>query len=208
MLDAWILVAIALAATAVSLLALRRTQQKLEGVFREVELLENHNRAAEEQKHGLEVEGELLKARLADREASIEELRARGAELESGNAALEKRSKDLETERSSLEQALETARSDRMRSEDALRSSEAACAKLEEARAALAADLGALRADHETLRSGMSGFQGEWRRQLSTLEEEIGTLIRQLGEFRKGTRLPLPDGEHEPEEETAAFLRR
>ena len=41
----------------------------------------------------------------------------------------------------------------------------------------------------------MVDFQGQWSHQLTTLEAEISTLIRQLGEFRKGTQLPIPRAE-------------
>ncbi len=44
----------------------------------------------------------------------------------------------------------------------------------------------------QALEKRVLGFQGDWSHQLTTLEEEIATLLRQLGEFRKGTQLPIP----------------
>jgi uncharacterized protein YhaN len=65
-------------------------------------------------------------------------------------------------------------------------------ARLEKARTELEAELDKLRREHESLEHRVVGFQGQWSHQLSTLEAEISTLIRQLGEFRKGTTLPIP----------------
>jgi cell division septum initiation protein DivIVA len=58
-------------------------------------------------------------------------------------------------------------------------------------RKALEARLATLLSEHQSLEQRVLGFQGEWSHQLSTLEEEIATLLRQLGEFRKGTQLPV-----------------
>ena len=65
---------------------------------------------------------------------------------------------------------------------------------LEQACAALEQKLRQLSADKEDLERRTRGFQGEWDRQMTTLEEEIQTVVRQLGEFRTGTKLPLPAG--------------
>jgi peptidoglycan hydrolase CwlO-like protein len=63
--------------------------------------------------------------------------------------------------------------------------------RLEKLRADLEADLARVRREHESLEFRVVEFQGTWSHQLSTLEAEIATLMRQLGEFRKGTQLPF-----------------
>jgi uncharacterized protein YhaN len=64
-------------------------------------------------------------------------------------------------------------------------------ARLEKLRADLETDLARLRREHESLEFRVVEFQGTWSHQLSTLEAEISTLMRQLAEFRKGTQLPF-----------------
>ena len=66
-----------------------------------------------------------------------------------------------------------------------------AAARLEKLRAELEGDLSRVRREHESLEFRVVEFQGTWTHQLSTLEAEISTLMRQLGEFRKGTQLPF-----------------
>jgi len=66
-----------------------------------------------------------------------------------------------------------------------------AAARLERVRAELESDLSRVRREHESLEFRVVEFQGTWTHQLSTLEAEISTLMRQLGEFRKGTQLPF-----------------
>src|SRR5258705_10845141 len=66
-----------------------------------------------------------------------------------------------------------------------------AAARLEKVRAELESDLGRVRREHESLEFRVVEFQGTWSHQLTTLEAEIATLMRQLGEFRKGTQLPF-----------------
>jgi septal ring factor EnvC (AmiA/AmiB activator) len=66
-----------------------------------------------------------------------------------------------------------------------------AAARLEKLRAELESDLGRVRREHESLEFRVVEFQGTWSHQLTTLESEIATLMRQLGEFRKGTQLPF-----------------
>ena len=70
--------------------------------------------------------------------------------------------------------------------------------RLQEACAALEKRLAGLTAEKEDLERRTRGFQGEWDRQMTTLEEEIQTVVRQLGEFRRGTKLPLPAAEPPP----------
>ena len=72
-----------------------------------------------------------------------------------------------------------------------LREREEAASKLQESCAALESRLAALSVEKEDLERRTRSFQGEWDRQITTLEEEIQTVVRQLGEFRRGTRLPL-----------------
>jgi chromosome segregation ATPase len=72
-----------------------------------------------------------------------------------------------------------------------LKEREEAQAKLEQSCAALESRLAALAVEKEELERRTRSFQGEWDRQITTLEEEIQTVVRQLGEFRRGTRLPL-----------------
>lgn len=72
-----------------------------------------------------------------------------------------------------------------------LKEREEAQAKIEQACAMLEERLARLGAEKEDLERRTRGFQGEWDRQITTLEEEIQTVVRQLGEFRRGTKLPL-----------------
>ncbi len=72
-----------------------------------------------------------------------------------------------------------------------LAETEETAARLEKARAEMEARLAALMSEHQALEKRVLAFQGDWSHQLTTLEEEIATLLRQLGEFRKGTQLPI-----------------
>ena len=71
-------------------------------------------------------------------------------------------------------------------------------ARLDKLRTELEADLARVRREHESLEFRVVEFQGTWSHQLTTLEAEISTLIRQLGEFRKGTQLPFVRSEAAP----------
>jgi septal ring factor EnvC (AmiA/AmiB activator) len=73
-----------------------------------------------------------------------------------------------------------------------LKEREEAEKRLQESCAMLEKRLAGLTAEKEDLERRTRGFQGEWDRQMTTLEEEIQTVVRQLGEFRRGTKLPLP----------------
>jgi predicted RNase H-like nuclease (RuvC/YqgF family) len=120
--------------------------------------------AVEKHNRSLVAERDTVKATLAETSAALD---AAGKRLE----AVEAERRELEQQRAAL---AETA------------------ARLEKARAELEADLARLRREHESLEHRVVDFQGQWSHQLSTLEAEISTLIRQLGEFRKGTTLPIP----------------
>lgn len=102
--------------------------------------------------------------------------------LDEANVALATAKKSIET--------LEGEKQDIEKQRAALAES---AAKLEKARADLEVDLAKMRSDHGVLQGKVVDFQGHWSRQLSTLEAEISTLMRQLGEFRAGTPLPIPD---------------
>jgi chromosome segregation ATPase len=123
--------------------------------------------AVEGQNRKLHDEKTGLSVRLAEATGELGNLRERMRLLEGEKAELERR-------RDFLEQA---------------------AARLEKARAALDSQLTALQGEHTSLRTRVVSFQGDWDHHLSTVEEEISTLMRQLGEFRKGTRLPIPNGE-------------
>jgi len=71
-------------------------------------------------------------------------------------------------------------------------------ARLDRLRGELESELGRVRREHESLERRVVDFQGQWSHQLNTLEAEISTLVRQLGEFRKGTQLPVPRPEASP----------
>ncbi len=113
--------------------------------------------------------------------ALIEQREALKTTLAEASAALDATQKRLD--------AVESERQELERQRAALAES---ASRLEKARAELEADLAKLRGEHESLEYRVVDFQGQWSHQLSTLEAEISTLIRQLGEFRKGTTLPIP----------------
>lgn len=110
-------------------------------------------------------ERDALNQKLAESRAALDQMRQRVNTLETEK-------QELESRRDALEQT---------------------AARLEKARAELESALGALRTRHAELENRVVGFQGAWTRQLDTLEEEISTLVRQIGEFRKGTPLPLSE---------------
>ena len=133
---------------------------------REVDKLRAEIDAVEGQNRRLHDERNALSARLDEATAELAKLRERLCLLEEEKAELERR-------RAFLEEA---------------------ASRLEKARAELELQLTTLQGEHASLKTRVVDFQGEWNRQLSTVEEEISTLMRQLGEFRKGTHLPIPAG--------------
>ena len=70
--------------------------------------------------------------------------------------------------------------------------------RLERVRGELESELARVHREQESLERRVVDFQGQWSHQLNTLEAEISTLVRQLGEFRKGTQLPIPRPEATP----------
>ncbi|MBI2963372.1 MAG: hypothetical protein HYY35_06405 [Deltaproteobacteria bacterium] len=126
--------------------------------------LESDLDASQNHNRALIEQRDALKSSLAETAAGLEATKQR---LE----GVEAEKQDLERQRAAL---AETA------------------SRLEKARSELEAELGKLRREHESLEHRVVDFQGQWSHQLSTLEAEISTLIRQLGEFRKGTTLPIP----------------
>lgn len=106
--------------------------------------------------------------------ASLDEAQAALAAARKSIEALEAEKQEIEKQRAALAES---------------------AARLEKARAELEAELAKLRREHSALEGRVLDFQGLWSKQLSTLEAEISTVMRQLGEFRAGTQLPLPSAE-------------
>jgi predicted RNase H-like nuclease (RuvC/YqgF family) len=152
---------------AVAGLALTFTLLSLRRAQEKVAGLESDIDAVENHNRMLVEQRDTVKATLAETAASLE---ATKKSLE----ATEKEKQEVERQRATL---AETA------------------ARLEKVRAELESDLGRLRREHESLEFRVVEFQGQWSHQLTTLDAEISTLIRQIGEFRKGTQLPIVRGE-------------
>jgi septal ring factor EnvC (AmiA/AmiB activator) len=127
--------------------------------------------------------GVVLVLLLRSHSAQVAQLKREIESVEVHNRQVENENRRLQAEGASL-----AAR---------LKEREEAHARLEEACAALEQRLSRLTAEKDDLERRTRGFQGEWDRQMTTLEEEIQTVVRQLGEFRRGTKLPLPP-ESEP----------
>lgn len=132
---------------------------------RQVEDLRREIDTVEAHNRRLQDERTALTDRLGKATAALEKLRDQHRLLEAEKAELERRRNFLEE----------------------------AATRLEKARAELEARLASLQAEHASLETRVLDFQGQWDQQLTTVEEEISTLTRQLGEFRKGTQLPIPD---------------
>ena len=125
--------------------------------------------------------------------------------LESDLDALENRNRQLVENRDALKatlaettaaldatkKSLESSESEKREIERQRAALAETAARLEKVRAELETDLARVRREHESLEFRVVEFQGTWSHQLSTLEAEISTLMRQLGEFRKGTQLPF-----------------
>jgi hypothetical protein len=151
-------------AVAVAFGALGFTLLSLRRAHEKVAMLEGDIDAVEGQNRTLQEQRETLKSTLGETTATLE---TRSKQL----AATEAAKQEVERQRAV---AAENA------------------ARLEKQRAELESEVGKLRREHESLERRVVDFQGQWSHQLTTLEEEISTLIRQLGEFRKGTQLPIP----------------
>jgi chromosome segregation ATPase len=154
-------------AIAVAFCALGFTLLSLRRAQEKIEALESDIDAVEGHNRTLQEQRDTLKSSLAETSTALETAKKRVDTIET-----EKR--ELEQQRATL---AETA------------------ARLERVRAELEGELAKARRDHESLERRVVDFQGQWSHQLNTLEAEISTLIRQLGEFRKGTQLPIPKAE-------------
>lgn len=115
------------------------------------------------------------------------------AALEAETAALENHIRTLDDQNRQLEQANGEIARQLAETQAALDSLRASHAELERQKSVVVTKLAALETENESLRRRVLEFQGHWSRQLTTVEEEIGTVMRQLGEFRRGTVLPIPD---------------
>jgi len=114
------------------------------------------------------------------------------AALESDIDTVEGHNRTLQEQRETLTSTLAATHKQLEATEAEKQAAAESAARLEKQRAELESEVGKLRSEHESLERRVVTFQGQWSHQLSTLEEEISTLIRQLGEFRKGTQLPIP----------------
>ena len=117
------------------------------------------------------------------------------ATLETDLDALEGHNRTLADERDALKatlaetsqaldatkKSLETSEAEKREVESQRATLAETAARLEKARADLESELAKLRAEQESLERRVVHFQGQWSHQLTTLEAEISTLIRQLG---------------------------
>jgi chromosome segregation ATPase len=154
-------------AIAVAFCALGFTLLALRRARETIESLEGDIDAAEGHNRTLRDQRDALKSTLAETSAALETA-TRRAEI------IEAEKQEIERQRAAL---AETA------------------SRLEKLRVELEGELAKQRREHESLERRVVDFQGQWSHQLTTLEVEISTLIRQLGEFRKGTQLPIPNAE-------------
>ena len=118
--------------------------------------------------------------------------------VEGHNRTLQESRETLKSMLDETSAALEAKHKQLAETEAEKPAAEESAARLEKQRAELESEVGKLRSEHESLERRVVTFQGQWSHQLSTLEEEISTLIRQLGEFRKGTQLPIPSASPSP----------
>jgi chromosome segregation ATPase len=130
---------------------------------------------------------------------SLRRAQERAVSLESDIDAVEGHNRTLQEQRDALKSTLAETTSAHEAAKTRLDTSEAeraaaveAAARIERLRAELEGELAKARREHESLERRVVDFQGQWSHQLNTLDAEISTLIRQLGEFRKGTQLPIP----------------
>ena len=163
-----------------------RLEQDLEGAETRNRQIENDARRFREEAAATEVrlrdEAQALEQRLREEAASLER---RLREREDALARTEAERDAHDRSRKELEARITAIHAEKL-------ALEAARTRLAESVSGLERRLTDLGSEKEDLERRTRGFQGEWDRQISTLEEEIQTVARQLGEFRKGTRLPLP----------------
>ena len=148
-------------AVAVAFCALGFTLLSLRRAQEKIEALESDIDAVEGHNRTLQEQRDTLKSTLAQTSVALETAKQRVETTEAEK-------QELERQRAAL---AETA------------------ARLEKVRAELESELGKVRREQESLERRVVDFQGQWSHQLTTLEAEISTLIRQLGEFRKGTQI-------------------
>ena len=137
--------------------------------------------------------------------ASLRQAREKIEELESDIDAVEGHNRTLQEHRDTLKSTLgeatvelestkkrlETAEGEKQEIERQRAGLAETAARLEKVRAELEGELARLRREQESLERRVINFQGQWSHQLTTIEAEISTVVRQLGEFRKGTQLPI-----------------
>lgn len=194
MIDPTSVLAVALGAVGAALfLVSRRHAERVARLEQDLESAETRNRQIENDARRFREEAAAVEARLRDEAAALEQ------RLRDDAAALERRLREREDALTRTE--AERDAHDRSRKELEARITaihaeklalEAARTRLAESVSGLERRLSDLGGEKDDLERRTRGFQGEWDRQISTLEEEIQTVVRQLGEFRKGTRLPLP----------------
>jgi chromosome segregation ATPase len=125
--------------------------------------------------------------------------------LESDLDAVEGHNRTLQEQRDTLKSTLtetttahEVAKKRLETSETERAAAVETATRLEKLRGELEGELARVHREQESLERRVVDFQGQWSHQLNTLEAEISTVVRQLGEFRKGTQLPIPRGEGNP----------
>lgn len=137
--------------------------------------------------------------------ASLRQAREKIEELESDIDAVEGHNRTLQEQRDTLKSTLgeatvelestkkrlETAEGEKQEIERQRAGLAETAARLEKVRAELEGEVARLRREQESLERRVIDFQGQWSHQLTTIEAEISTVVRQLGEFRKGTQLPI-----------------
>lgn len=170
--DPTTILAVALGALGAALFLLsRRHAERVARLEHDIETVETRNRQIENENRRLQEEGAATLLEIRKRDETITRVTAERDAYDRTRQDLEARVAAVQTEKL----ALESART-----------------RLAESCNGLEQKLATLSADKDDLERRTVGFQGDWDRQMTTIEEEIQTLVRQLGEFRKGTRLPVP----------------
>lgn len=178
----------------------------------ELERAETWGRTVDNARVRTEDEKRVLSTKLQETTADLTVLREAHGALELAKAEVDRACAGLEATRLELEQrvaalttaleekeaarrALEEARTELERRALALTAlvdeKEVARLVLVETRTELERRLAELAAEKRALEERVRGFQGNWGRQIDTLEAEIETLLRQLGEYRSTTKLPF-----------------
>jgi chromosome segregation ATPase len=136
---------------------------------------------------------------------SLRRAQEKVASLESDLDAIEGHNRTLQEQRDGLKSTLaetttahEVAKKRLVTSETERAAAVETATRLERVRGELESELAKVRREQDSLERRVVDFQGQWSHQLNTLEAEISTLVRQLGEFRKGTQLPISRPELAP----------